>query len=769
MATQLFTSRFMVGSQHGSDSLQTSPAAVVAVLSYNRKNLWDFRALKPYDLDNECTVVELQHLLQQVHVTNSKRSHLKGMTATFTDPHNEVNSAVASGDWIFVWMFDNQEDADETSERLRLGKEATNGLKFFGRVKSVRSTISRDPESGKIYRFASLSAASFAELDTKVYFNPRITPHSGNSDWLVMAFSNARELYNRVTLSPYMERIDEILPLMLDGFLGVGTNQEDRRVALMSPNRSFPIPSQVANIFGIENIGRQIVYGDLITSLIGIQRYEANSNYPIIDDRYSQQKSGSRLRNRLWTPNKILSVFNPVPTPWNNVSVWSIMASYINPAVNEMYTCLRPNRDGKLRPHLILRQKPFNTDAYVRSQATEGRIPATAFSNLPRWVIGADRVLNANLGRADAERVNYVEVQLITGEGGIAQMHADAAMANGFFTLNPSDIQRHGLHPYIVSVQSYYLDLVDAERRNMLESDVSDSVESASNAVAHTTGPVITSKFSTERIHPKTGEVRPHKGVDIRAPEGTPIGAAAAGKVVRSAVDPNGWGEYIVIDHGAIGPAGEIVFTLYAHLQRRNVNEGKEVSAGEFIGLSGKTGSATGPHLHFEVRYLDPNSQAPDAWRIATPVNPESTIFANYTPGEKVFGAANSELGQIFRKYTENKQSTRNKTVGYLWSNLLADQLFHQHLKYNGTLSVKGIQEPIAEGDNIEFEGMIFHIEQVDHVMYRVDESGKKSFHTTLYVSNGVPLDPAQFPDIYPLLEGDFVLGPEFQSNQRIV
>jgi len=105
-------------------------------------------------------------------------------------------------------------------------------------------------------------------------------------------------------------------------------------------------------------------------------------------------------------------------------------------------------------------------------------------------------------------------------------------------------------------------------------------------------GCILRSEFQGARRHPVTGEVRPHFGVDYKAPVGTPIVAAAAGKVER-AYSSGTFGETIIIRH-TDGSA-----TLSAHLSRIDVREGN-VSAGQVIGLSGNTGLSQGPHLHFE-------------------------------------------------------------------------------------------------------------------------------------------------------------------------
>jgi hypothetical protein len=87
-----------------------------------------------------------------------------------------------------------------------------------------------------------------------------------------------------------------------------------------------------------------------------------------------------------------------------------------------------------------------------------------------------------------------------------------------------------------------------------------------------------------------------HPGLDIPAPSGTPVEAAAAGVVVDAGFADDGYGSRVVVDHGGG------VTTISAHLARVDVIVGQTVDRGEVVGLVGASGEATGPHLHFEVR-----------------------------------------------------------------------------------------------------------------------------------------------------------------------
>lgn len=103
----------------------------------------------------------------------------------------------------------------------------------------------------------------------------------------------------------------------------------------------------------------------------------------------------------------------------------------------------------------------------------------------------------------------------------------------------------------------------------------------------------ISSNFNPRRLHPVTGKVRPHNGIDYVAPVGTPIMAAGSGSVVAAGYNQFN-GNYVFIKH-----AGNYV-TKYLHLSKRTVNKGQRVKQGQTIGTLGGTGRVTGPHLHYE-------------------------------------------------------------------------------------------------------------------------------------------------------------------------
>jgi murein DD-endopeptidase MepM/ murein hydrolase activator NlpD len=124
------------------------------------------------------------------------------------------------------------------------------------------------------------------------------------------------------------------------------------------------------------------------------------------------------------------------------------------------------------------------------------------------------------------------------------------------------------------------------------------------------------------RLDPFNGEGAFHSGIDIDAPMGTPVRAAADGDVAAAGM-ANGYGREIVLDHG------HDLSTLYGHLSAIAVLPGQHVTRGQVIGYVGQSGRATGPHLHYEVRVHN------------VPVNPHKYLRETY---EQLAATSTSEV-----------------------------------------------------------------------------------------------------------------------------
>jgi murein DD-endopeptidase MepM/ murein hydrolase activator NlpD len=157
--------------------------------------------------------------------------------------------------------------------------------------------------------------------------------------------------------------------------------------------------------------------------------------------------------------------------------------------------------------------------------------------------------------------------------------------------------------PAVRHAQEIRVDLNALIRRaNLLSAsfeEAADSLASNSRRLAATpsimpTQGWLTSAFSAMREHPILHVARPHEGIDVTAPKGSPIEAPAAGRVTDAGWEP-GYGNTITIDHG-YG-----IVTKFAHASKLLVRKGQHVARGQRIALVGNTGLATSSHLHYEV------------------------------------------------------------------------------------------------------------------------------------------------------------------------
>lgn len=146
--------------------------------------------------------------------------------------------------------------------------------------------------------------------------------------------------------------------------------------------------------------------------------------------------------------------------------------------------------------------------------------------------------------------------------------------------------------------------------------------------------PASTARISSDfgyRRDPFTRRARFHSGLDIKAKWGDPIGASHAG-VVQFAGWYSGYGNLVIIDHGSG------ITTYYAHLSSFELEVGDRVMRGGIVGYAGRTGRATSPHLHYEVRF-EGKAVNPLA---ALTLDPESVFFKQTRPVEKTTSDKNT-------------------------------------------------------------------------------------------------------------------------------
>jgi hypothetical protein len=203
-----------------------------------------------------------------------------------------------------------------------------------------------------------------------------------------------------------------------------------------------------------------LAQADVLEVLYGVQNYtnttiELKENEDITKGGQDQNlgqlfspRGANHSGSRRYTGRRMLGTFPVVPPQFTDSSVWSILNQFLNPAVNEMYTCLRVNPDGFVVPTLVLRQLPFSTGMAKISA------PVTLYMDVPRWIADPILVKQADVGFSDSSRINFVHVY---GDPGPANSPGAQSMASIQYVRNVPihddlDIARSGLRPYMTTV-----------------------------------------------------------------------------------------------------------------------------------------------------------------------------------------------------------------------------------------------------------------------------------------------------------------------------
>ncbi len=200
-------------------------------------------------------------------------------------------------------------------------------------------------------------------------------------------------------------------------------------------------------------------YADIMQTVFGVQAYEPGAEgdgtdfVPVLRD--------SSTVSRKLCQEKLKGTFLPVNPTFTNVPLWSLLQQFLNPAINEMYTCLRADEDGDVRPTLVARQIPFSTESIV--EAFDFQL--TRFMSLPRWVLPSVMLMDGGItvGRNDATRTNMVHVY------GEASAYAQNRSITNQLVRNPPifdsvDIQRSGIRAQMRTVNCAITDQLAAPR-----------------------------------------------------------------------------------------------------------------------------------------------------------------------------------------------------------------------------------------------------------------------------------------------------------------
>jgi hypothetical protein len=474
----------------------------------------------------ERSVLIVENDCVSVDVDNQKSSFAKMCTLNMKIGEVYYRNAVSPGDWVFVWMSDQQDNIEQVLDRLMKDPNGTSrrrktdnnnmylnnwdsGFKFVGRVISVPETDTIQAGGQRVVG-QSITCQAFLEMASSVYytfiaqnvltldqkikdevattafFEQQINGLSGQkkstapqknsqgqkpaSNGLEAALTNLSYAFDNFyrRLDGKDESVGDTSPEAIIGLMFIITMGVDAKDLNARVDKAIPgatgtfsdaigIPKSVSGILGKK--GNKL--WQMYNVYLGLQKYSmlANPKQPwkmFMPDLTPQTDVANSVFYSTPTRCKGFVPFL-VPPIWDNNTFWNIYGQFLNPIVNEMYTALRVNRDGRIMPALIVREKPFSTKLFDKllkvaptfvpkkgssskqSSAVKGvkksvaqeaaqqvdaykkeyeRLASvsneittrTMYNNVPRWVLDESVVKSVNTASAESARINFVQV-----------------------------------------------------------------------------------------------------------------------------------------------------------------------------------------------------------------------------------------------------------------------------------------------------------------------------------------------------------------------
>lgn len=451
-----------------SDSQQAQPWALLLIMHFSQPNTLDIPskddAFKPQknknssstglysdDVAIQTTKILIRSDIMRASVRTSKRDRIGSASLELVPGQYEYDKVLCPGDHAFLWMHNDIAQLQAVVDAIKANKAANffnSGLKFYGRIESVREMFNTSDDGTKTIRY-NVNLKSFSELNSQIYFNPYLH----NTDPDIYAFyaqlsKNYSEMFNKKSLVTPQEALKFLLKI----FVGSGPDKKAKgsNEVQRSPNNAYMIPKSVGQVLGqvASSKGARLTYSDILNTLIGVQRYTTAENQfkgedtvykglvPIISDATIQ----SRQRE---CPEELKGIIPALPDLFNNHSLLSILDSLLNQSLNELFLTLRADEKGNIMPTMVARQIPFTTDRFFKVFPNSD---ATKFLKLPRWRINPGlRIGSYNIGTSDVMRVNFVQFygSLFNSNVSAAEAMASQSSENNFKE-DRLDILRNG-------------------------------------------------------------------------------------------------------------------------------------------------------------------------------------------------------------------------------------------------------------------------------------------------------------------------------------
>jgi hypothetical protein len=469
-------------------------------------------SVKSIDAYEERPVLVVMDECVSLRVSDSKSNHTMEMSAELLDKGTSLMNEILPGDWVVANILYSREECLRVAAAM--GKQEpingwNDGLKFVGRVSSFRKQVTIDGATGTPRSVYNLICVGFAELDTTVMYYPQLA----NQSALPTSLLEFGVLVNQIVRGEQSREmggidINKIWPAIIQAIYGSGSwaNAPQQKAATaqtpsaatkkrnadvssppavtsvgpVSPNSRYIVPFTVMSWLGLEGSG---TFADIMRLMVGVQKYSnvASANEKTANPWALFQPDGVHFENGAYkTSHDLVGTFPLSAIPQGQTTAWAVLANFMNAPLNETVVSLRPDLNGRTLPTLVIRQTPFtsNDQAYlieqraINEEAEMAEPPpptdkptfmldnlqkATAFLELPRWVVSTGMLTSADIGRSDQQRHNVCFVAG-TGPGNLPTTVEQFIRAKPI--QDDMDIARNGVRPYMPSVNCFLKDYV---------------------------------------------------------------------------------------------------------------------------------------------------------------------------------------------------------------------------------------------------------------------------------------------------------------------
>ena len=493
------------------ESHQTSPGWCAAFVRFTEPQTILLKEIK--DTINTQNILIVRDECISISTSSPKSSFAKTLSLTVKAGETYYLNSAMPGDWVTVWIRQNKSDIDSIVKELEIIKSTgknnsgklsnyTSGLRMVGRVLGV-SSVDSVSENGVRQIIQQITCQAFMEFASSIYFtnmavfgvtpglNSGLNPNSAMMSQAETAqikierlaakdkfkgsgsatlVSSIADMFAGTANNPSSAAPDKIMAMMIGILFGVSKTDlaypTDAAITSRGTySQAIIVPPIVSNILNLGAESKEL--WQFYNIYCGIQKYSNNKDSawgnfcPIVGSTDPIFKfTPNRLKGRIWSP--------PVPN-WSGVAIWEVLRAYLNPVVNEMYTCMRADEKGRIRPTVMIREIPFSTGLFKDVAVSESlvkqpagiysNIPRSFYCNLPRWVIDDNMIKRISIQTSESSRVNMVQVMATSanlggmqGSGGMdyQQNLRERLTLNGNYVIDDKDIARNGLRLNVV-------------------------------------------------------------------------------------------------------------------------------------------------------------------------------------------------------------------------------------------------------------------------------------------------------------------------------